>query len=120
MVKTGLFGPYILSNESIDKHVVGIGVGAYALGRYEKETNSFYVDYIGRSDENLNNRLHQHEKDKYSYFKYGFYPTVKDAFVKECNLWHDFGGPKGKLDNKNHPDRPKGANWKCPVCVIFD
>jgi hypothetical protein len=43
---------------------------------------------------------------------------LKAAFEKECHLFHDFG--ETSLDNKIHPARPSGSNWKCPRCRILD
>jgi hypothetical protein len=58
---------------------------------------------------------------KYTHFKYGFCDADKDAFLKECHLFHDFGGT-AKLDNKVHPARPEGSKVKCPVdgCDVVD
>ena len=112
MATTGLHGPHLLTEKEIDAAVRGTGPGAYALGRQVEGT--FYVDYVGRSDGDLNARLKQWAASKYIYFKYGFYDTAKAAFEKECRMFHDFGGT-AKLDNKVHPARPEGTNLKCPV-----
>jgi hypothetical protein len=45
--------------------------------------------------------------------------SPKAAFEKECKNYHDFGGSE-KLDNKQHPERPDGTNWECPVCDMYD
>lgn len=108
MAKSGLFGPFILNNESIDINAKGKGSGTYALGEYDKPNDTFRISYVGRSDDDLNGRLHKHQKESYSHFKYAFYHSAEAAFKKECELWHVFGGPSGGLDNKVHPARPKG------------
>jgi hypothetical protein len=110
MVSTGLFGSYPLTAESINRHVRGISPGAYALG-YVNQKGIFNVVRVGRSDDDLNTRLHKYVGD-YKSFKYGFFNTAKEAFEKECRLYHDFEPP----DNKIHPDRPDGTNYCCPVC----
>jgi hypothetical protein len=119
MAVTGLHGPRPLTEKDIDAVVVGVGTGAYTLGRDTGPT--FYVDYVGRSDNDLNGRLKQWVGTKYTHFKYGFFPTAKDAFLKECRLFHDFGGTE-KLDNKVHPARPEGTTLSCPVdgCDALD
>jgi len=112
MLQTGLKGPYTLDNETIDREVGRVASGAYALG--EVRDNTFYVSYVGRSDNNINARL----KDwigKYSKFKYDYYDSPKAAFEKECSLWHDFEPP----GNDRHPQRPDGTDWKCPRCNVF-
>jgi len=116
MPQTGLNGPYALDNETIDRVVTRTSPGAYALGYVEN--NSFYVQYVGRSDDNINQRLKQHVGE-YPRFKFDYFGSPKAAFEKECNLWHDWGGPEGSLANKSHPDRPDGTDWKCPRCNKF-
>jgi hypothetical protein len=106
MARTGLHGPHALNEKTIDANV-SANIGAYALGRMNNDT--FYVDYVGRSDTDLNKRL----KDwigKYPSFKYGHFDTVQIAFVRECRMYHDFSG----LDNSVHPARPRGASYGCP------
>ena len=107
MTSSGLIGSYPLTNEKIDS-VVSEKIGAYALGKLKDGT--FYISYVGRSDTNLNDRLHKHVGD-YTDFKYRHYPTKKEAFEKECTLYHDFTPG----DNKYHPDKPNGTNYSCPV-----
>jgi len=116
MPSSGLKGPHALDEKTIDEIITKKSPGAYIIV-YTKE-KTFYVLYVGRSDKDLNKRLKEHidEKEKYKQFKYDYYDSAKAAYEKECKLWHDFGGPEGKLDNKNHPDKPEGSNWKCPVC----
>ena len=116
MANTGLTGSYPLTDDKIGEQVTQTSPGNYALGHSKDKT--FYVKYVGRSDDDLNNRLHDWV-GKYDRFKYGYASSPKAAFEKECKLYHDFGESK-KLDNKNHPDRPDGSGWECPVCDIFD
>jgi len=118
MPSSGLKGPYPLTKEEIDHVVTRISPGAYALG--EVRNRIFYISYVGRSDDDINSRLKDWVGKKYKSFKFDYFSSPKAAFEKECKLWHDFGGPRGSLDNKKHPDRPERTNWKCPVCSIFD
>jgi len=115
-LQTGLFGPHPLTSQGIDAAVKGAGVGTYVLGR--QEPNNFIVNYVGRSDTDLNDRLKDWEGSKYTHFKFGFFETAKAAFEKECTVFHDFGG-SAKLDNDIHPDRPNGSGWRCPRCNVF-
>ena len=110
MPDSGLYGSYPLTAEKIDEVVKGAGAGVYALGYRKKE--SFYFQYVGRSDSDLNGRLLDYVDGKYERFKYGFYTSVEDAYKKECLLYHNFN-PK---DNSIHPDKPDGTNYICPVC----
>ena len=113
MASTGLRGSFPLTENGIDSNVTRTSPGAYALGRVEDGT--FYVSRVGRSDSNVNSRLHDHISD-YPRFKYEYYSSAKTAFEKECRLYHDFKPPA----NKVHPARPQGSNWKCSACNIFD
>ncbi len=116
MPESGLFGPHPLNEGSITAVVKGIGAGAYALGR-EDANGTFYVNYVGRSDSDLGKRLKDHVGN-YQSFKYGFFlRTANGAFLAECRLFHDFGAYT--LDNKVHPARPQGSDWKCPHCAAF-
>jgi hypothetical protein len=114
--QTGLFGSHPLTTEGIDAAVVGVGPGAYALGR--QDGNTFYVDYVGRSDTDLKARLKNWTDTNHTHFKYGFFDSPQLAFNKECSLFHDFGGTEN-LQNEIHPARPNGSGWKCARCNVF-
>ncbi len=110
-----LFGPFPLNSVSIGA-LSGDGPGVYILDR-NASGDTFYVHYVGRSDSTLKGRLlFWTQNGSYRRFKYAFYTTSKDAFMGECNLYHDYPGS----DNENHPQRPEDENWKCPRCNIFD
>jgi hypothetical protein len=109
MPDTGLFGPFSLTTVGVNDHVKGLGAGAFALGDLN-QNGGLTVKYVGRSDEDLSARLLQHVPKAYTHFKYGFYPSAKAAFEKECTLYHDFNPP----DNLVHPARPRNSNWACP------
>ena len=104
-----------LNKKNIDDKV-SKRVGNYALG-YTNSEKTFIVKYVGRSDDDLNDRL-KYWIGKYNKFK--FNQNVKtrvEAYKKECRNFHDFGGI-ASLDNKIHPDRPDGyakSNLSCPM-----
>lgn len=56
MPNTGLNGPYKLSTEIIDSEITKTSPGVYALER-SSDPNSFIVNYVGRSDTDVNARL---------------------------------------------------------------
>jgi len=114
MPSLGLQGPFALNEESIDKTVDQTSPGNYALGD-RNQSGTFLVDYVGRSDNNLNGRLKQHVGENLL-FKADYASSPKTAFEKECNNYHDFTPPR----NKNHPARPANSGWSCPRCTIFD
>lgn len=113
---TGLRGSFPLDEQTINEQVDSGSPGVYALG-YRKG-KSFIVQHIGRSDTNVNGQLKEHI-GKYDRFKFDTSDSPQAAFIKECELYHSFGGPEGKLDNKNHPD-PEGMAWSCPKCTVLD
>lgn len=117
MASTGLKGPFLLTSEKIDEEVTEISPGTYVLGHLNDE-DVFIVKYVGRSDEDLNDRLHDWI-DEYKRFKFGYFNSEKEAFEKECIIYHDFGESES-LDNEIHPDRPDNTDWECPSCAIFD
>ncbi|GGF28982.1 hypothetical protein GCM10011611_38830 [Aliidongia dinghuensis] len=118
MASTGLTGPYAHTSAEVDNQVTRTSAGAYALGRTDS-SGTFLVSYVGRSDDDLNNRLKTHASNAtYKQFKYGYMGSSKAAFEKECTLYHDFG--ESSLDNKIHPARPANSTWSCPKCTTFD
>lgn len=107
MANLGMKGPYVFNEQSIDNVITQTSPGNYALG-YTNDENTFIVQYVGRADSNVNARLKQHIGEKYASFKFSYATSPKAAYEKECQNYHDFGGPKGKLKNKIHPGDPKG------------
>lgn len=118
MSSTGLNGSYPLTIDGIDNNITRTSPGTYVLGRTNSD-NTFIVEYVGRSDDDVNGRLKMWVDKGYTRFKFGYFDSPKAAFEKECNIYHDFGGPSGKLDNKIHPQRPEDSNWQCPRCDLF-
>jgi hypothetical protein len=114
MPSTGLSGPYSLTSLGISGNITRVSPGTYALGKTENGT--FYVHYVGRSDDEVAKRLQDHVPLWYPQFKFGYFLSPKAAFEKECRLYHDFS----PADNDIHPARPWNANWECPVCTLFD
>lgn len=118
MATLGMEGSYTFTSSEIDRVVTRTSPGNYALG-YIDDKGSFIVQYVGRSDSDVNQELKARLDSKYKKFKYSYATSPKAAFEKECHNYHDFGGSES-LDNKIHPSRPAGTNWECPVCTIFD
>ena len=111
-------GPYWLDKDLISQLLTRTSPGAYLLGHHHNQR--FKVKYVGRSDTKLDLRLKKWADGvKYRWFKYEYFKLAKDAFRKECNLWHQHGGEVGKLDNEVHPRRTGNTYWKCPKCSKF-
>jgi len=106
-----------LSKEKVDEMISQKSAGVYVLDRIRE--GGFHINYVGRSDDDVNERLKKWFGSKYKWFRFDYASSPKNAFEKECIIYHDNGGPEGKLDNEQHPDRPANANWQCPSCHIF-
>jgi len=114
MPSLNMKGPYSLTDEIIDANVEE-KIGNYALGVAARGV--FAVQYVGRSDTNLNQRLKDHIGEGYTHFEFAYSADPVSAYHKECENYHAFL-KTGKLDNEIHPDKPKKApvNLKCLVC----
>jgi len=113
VTKTGLSGPYPLAFDAIEAAVVRKSAGVFALGHADP-SGRFCVNHIGRSDADVRTRLLDYIGSD-QLFKFGYFPTSRAAFERECELFHDIGPPR----NRVHPDRPKGTTWECPRCQLF-
>ena len=107
-------GPFDFTSTQIDAKVLPRRIGSYVLGELRAD-GSFNVMYVGRSDADLNLELKTRLVAKYPKFMFSYAGSSTDAFIKECNNYHFFGG-KETLDNQRHPDRPDGMdNLDCPI-----
>ncbi|MFZ4809691.1 MAG: hypothetical protein ACOYLQ_20750, partial [Hyphomicrobiaceae bacterium] len=105
-----LLGPYALVYDEVNKVIVRKAPGTFVLGHKDLE-GRFLVSMVSRSDTDVKTRLCDYIGTA-TQFKYALYPTSKEAFEKECQLFHDFEPP----NNIVHPSRPQGTTWECPRC----
>jgi hypothetical protein len=113
MATLRMCGPYALHANLIDALVGQTSPGNYALGHTD-DAGAFRVWFVGRSDSDLNARVHQH-LGRCDQFKFSYATSPKAAFDKECKNYHDFNPP----GNNGHPATPEGTNWTCPRCQVF-
>lgn len=113
MAENGLKGPFPLQAPHINGEITEKSAGVYMLDRSHEE-GPFHVSYVGRSDTDLNARLHEHGA-RYKRFKYEYHATPEDAFASECILYHQYNPPS----TIQHPPRPFGSKWKCAQCKVF-
>lgn len=103
---------YPFNKDTIEAIIADNRIGNYALGYVSEDR--FHVQYVGRSDTNLKERLLSHiDEEDYRYFKFSYADFPAQAYKKECKNYHDF---RRGLKNKIHPDKPVGTNLKCPCC----
>lgn len=112
-MENGLAGPFPLTDETIDQEVRETSPGAFVLEDSADLVN-FRVNFVGRSDTDVNNQLHVHV-GSYKRFRYKYCSSAQAAFEKQCVFYHDFE-PR---DNPVHPQRPAGMTWRCPRCNLF-
>ena len=62
---------YLFTSEEVDRQITKKQAGNYALG-YIDEKNNFFVQYVGRSDSDVNNRIKDHLNKKYTHFKFSY------------------------------------------------
>lgn len=107
---TGLRGPFSLTPDVIDEELADKCPGAYALG-FIDHLGRFSITYVGSAGEDLKSKLRSHTGTA-THFKFRHFAEQRQAFEKECEMFHQFM-PTG---NFLHPSRPPGADWTCPRC----
>jgi hypothetical protein len=113
MANTGLTGPYRLNFDTVSGVVTAQSPGIYALGHLDRH-GRFCISNVGRSDEDLRGRLINCIGSEIM-FKFEYASNAQAAFLRECELFHDFGS----LQRGVHPARPHGTNLRCPRCLVF-
>jgi hypothetical protein len=87
--------------------------GVFALG-YNGQGGVFYVNYIGRSDNDVRARLLDFIGSDVA-FKFQHAHSAAEAFMRECEVFHAFRPP----GNRVHPARPAFSDWACPRCSLL-
>ena len=105
-----LKGPFSLVCDTLEDELVDGCPGVFALG-YTDFLGRFCVTFVGSAGHELKSVLRNHIGTA-SQFKFRHFADEKQAFEKECELFHRFMPAKNFL----HPQRPPGANWSCPNC----
>ncbi|MFO7867186.1 MAG: hypothetical protein R6V02_10320 [Candidatus Aminicenantes bacterium] len=104
--------PYKLENASIEKHLTKTGPGVFTLGTMS-ERAEYLVAYTGIAKKDLKKELKNLVgKSRRPLFTFEYTSSLKEAFEKQCCIYHHFDPP----DNKQHPKSPEGTDWTCPTC----
>ena len=109
MTNPRLYGPFQLTRQGIEAHLQSDSPGVYALGNSREDL--FITGYIGRATD-LRESLKAHIPGPYQLFKFAYALSDRDAFEKQCELYHEFVG----LDNIHHPCPPDRTALLCPRC----
>ena len=126
--KLHMNGPYDIWTTNAQKELVkntgnvvdgDIKIGNYAFG-YTKDGLE-YTMYVGRSDgrkdsgllAEINQQIDLGKADGCDVFLYSVADSATEAYVKECQNYHDYNKPPR---NKVHPAKPAdNGHYKCPV-----
>jgi hypothetical protein len=114
LASPNLYGPFPLTETGIEANVRAESPGVYALGFERKSL--FIVTYVGRDDADVKRALKTHVAGPYQQFKLAHARSGRDAYLQECELYHDYAG----LDNDRHPSPPKGLDLQCERCRPTD
>ena len=106
---TDMEGPYELAKDEINFWVKS-KCGNFVLGNMV--ARRFRPRFVGRADANLKETLMRLVGSGYKKFTFRYAVTPRDAFVNECQIFHEFGGIT-KLDNQLHPESPVGTHYEC-------
>jgi hypothetical protein len=112
-MKSGLLGPYDLSFDGVELALPQAQCGVFALGHVDA-AGTFRVQRVGRDDQDLR-RILRGLIGSSNCFKFAPAASPREAFGRECELFHRLRPP----GNIIHPDRPKGSDWRCPVCLQY-
>ena len=113
MASLNMSGPFSFTESGIDSAIHDNKIGNYALGS-KNDKNGLGISYVGRSDNDLKSELKQRlQTHPHSHFKASYANSVEEAYIKECQNYHDFSPP----ENEIHPAKPN-SNINCPICGI--
>jgi hypothetical protein len=104
-------GPYDLTDEEIRSNVSGGLPGVYALGTFLPDGSSS-VEYVGRSDEDVRERLRLHTPRSHPQFRFAYCRSDAEAYRVECELFHELHPPESYV----HPTRPPDSDLSCAIC----
>ena len=112
-------GPFQLAESVIDTVVTETAPAVFLIRRIEETPG--YAHYRGRIDRagpgHLKRELKRWLGSDYRVFCFEYTDSPVAAFERHCHLWHELGGPDGKLINEGHPE-PLDETCRCPVCAV--
>ena len=124
IVKSGLGRPLPLKESTIQKEVDGSSdwssASVFVLGGIRKGADGklrFHIKKVSHVDGDLGKELRKFI-GKYSGFRFKFCRSTRNAYDKECEIYHNFK----PIENIKHPVKPKNTKFYCSVinCTGFD
>ena len=111
-------GPFQLAELVVDVLIKQTGPAVFLLRRIDETPDyAYYRGFVGRTGGDLAQALKKWFDSDYRVFWFAYVASAAAAFEGQCRLWHELGGPDGKLDNEDHP-RPAGTHLvRCPLCA---
>ena len=107
-------GPLHLSRKAVEDAVPDGVPGSFALGHARPHESAAFISFVGRSDASLRETLLRHVGSHYTAFYWLPAASAEEAWLQQCALWHEMGGPDGLLHSGGHPMPP--GNLRCPRC----
>lgn len=113
MATLDMNGPFDFTASAVDAKIDDNRIGNYALGTADKQGN-LRVGYLGRSDSDIKSEIKSYlGKKRYPHFKFSYASSAEEAYLKECQNYHDF---EMERRGQIHPAKPSDLSIICPVC----
>ena len=99
--------------EEVDNSVDWSSASVFVLGGVRKGADGklrFQIKKVNHVDGDLGKELRKYI-GKYSGFRFKFFRSTRNAYDKECQIYHEFKPSK----NIKHPTRPRNTKFLCSV-----
>ena len=99
--------------EEVDNCADWRSASVFVLGGVRKGADGklrFQIRKVRHIDGDLGKELRKYI-GKYSGFRFKFFRSTRNAFDKECQIYHQLK----PVDNIKHPDRPRNTKFLCSV-----
>ena len=117
IITSGLGKPIPLEEsailEEVENSVDWSSASVFVLGGIRKGVEGklrFQIKKVNHVDGDLGKELRKYI-GKYSGFRFKFFRSTRNAFDKECQIYHQLK----PIDNIKHPDRPRNTKFLCCV-----